>query len=183
MTAIQLSTQQYFDDAYTALKKEMGTENQFALPKIEKIVINTGVGKFEKGQREEIVDLLERLTGQIPKQIQASTSVSAFKLRAGELNGVAVTLRGQKMKDFLLNLVYISLPRTKDFKGLKKTSWTNDHSTYSIGISDASIFPQIGFNAKVNFGLQVNISFVEGSENNVKLLEALNFPFQKSDKK
>lgn len=180
MTAIQLTSQDFYNQAIEATSKEL-TTNSFATPAIEKIVVNVGIGKFkaEKTQQEEILDLLEKVTGQIPKKNYSKAAISGFKLREGELVGATVTLRGKKMKDFLLNLVYLSLPRTKDFKGIKATAWDNNYACYSVGIPDASIFPQIGFNSKVNFGLQVNICFKQKSDKNVVLLNNLKFPFTK----
>lgn len=179
MSGIKLTSSDYFEEAYKTLEKELKIKNKFALPKIEKVVINAGIGKFDKSQKDEIVDALEKLTGQVPKKTTSRTSISGFKLRAGDLVGVTTTLRGQKMKDFVLNLVYLSLPRTKDFRGISSESWDKNFSTYSLGIRDASIFPQIGFNSKVNFGLQVNICFKEANQDNKKMLEKLKFPFKK----
>jgi large subunit ribosomal protein L5 len=181
MTAIQLTAQDYYKQAQEATAKELGG-NVFALPRITKVVINVGIGKFkaEKSQQDEILDLVEKLTGQLPKKTNSKKAISGFKLRPGELVGVTVTLRGKKMQDFLLNLVYLSLPRTKDFKGIKTTSWDDKFAAYSLGIPDASIFPQIGFNTKVNFGLQVNVAFAEPGEKNMVLLKNLKFPFHKT---
>ena len=180
MTAIQLTSHDYYTDAVTKTMQELKL-NKFASPAIEKITVNVGIGKFktEKTQQDEIVDLVEKLTGQIPKKSYSKEAISGFKLRAGELVGTSVTLRGKKMHDFLLSLIYLALPRTKDFKGIKSTSWSENFSSYSIGIRDASIFPQIGFNAKVNFGLQVTITFKQPGKNNQKLLANLAFPFEK----
>lgn len=179
MAKIKLSTQEYFDNAYEVVKKELGTENKFALPSIDKVVINTGVGKFEKSQREEIADLMEKLTGQVPKKVLSRQSIAGFKMRAGELNGIMTTLRGEKAKDFVFGLIYLALPRTKDFQGINPDAWNADMSSYSLGVANAAVFPQIGFNTKVTFGMQVNIGFSQGSEDNKKLLDALKFPFKK----
>lgn len=174
-----LTSNDYYAHALAEVQKDLGGINVMALPKIDKIVINAGIGKYEKAQKDEIVDLVEKLTGQIPKRINSTKSISGFKLRAGDMVGVSVTLRGQKMRDFLLNLIYLSLPRTKDFKGVSKTAWDQKHATYSLGIKDASIFPQIGFSVKVNFGMQVNICFKHSGKNNELLLTKLQFPFSK----
>jgi large subunit ribosomal protein L5 len=181
MTAIQLTSLDYYNQGLELTAKELGG-NKFALPAITKVIVNVGIGKFknEKSQQDEILDLIEKLTGQVPKKVYSKEAISGFKLRAGELVGVTVTLRGAKMKDFLLNLVYLSLPRTKDFKGIKTTAWDNNFSSYSLGIPDSAIFPQIGFNGKFTFGLQVVVSFKNGSEKNKVLLNNLKFPFQKT---
>lgn len=181
MAAIQLTAHDYYIKALEATAQEL-KGNKFSAPRITKVVINVGIGKFkgEKTQQEEIMDLVEKLTGQIPRKIYSREAISGFKLRAGELVGLQVTLRGKKMHDFLLNLVYLALPRTKDFKGIKATAWDNNYASYSVGIPDASIFPQVGFNAKVNFGFQANICFAQGNKDNVVLLNNLHFPFQKT---
>jgi large subunit ribosomal protein L5 len=83
------------------------------------------------------------------------------------------------MNDFLVNLVYIALPRTRDFRGISSTSFDRNFKSYSLGIQNSSIFPVIGFDSSVNFGMQINIVFKTGSENNKKFLENLNFPFKK----
>jgi large subunit ribosomal protein L5 len=179
MTAIKLTSNEYFDNAYLEVAKELNTTNKFAIPKITKATINVGIGKFEKAQKEEIIDLIEKLTGQIPKKVNSRVSVAGFKMRAGDLVGVTVTLRGQKMRDFLFNLVYLALPRTKDFKGIKGDSFSSTGANYSVGIPDSSIFPQIGFNLKVVFGMQITVTFKEPSPNNKLLLSTLKFPFKK----
>lgn len=183
MAAIQLTAHDYYTNALQAAAKELKA-NVFSAPRITKVVVSVGIGKFkgEKTQQDEIIDLVEKLTGQIPRKIYSKDAISGFKLRAGELVGLQVTLRGKKAHDFLLNLIYLALPRTKDFKGIKATAWDNNYASYSVGIPDASIFPQVGFNTKVSFGLQANICFARGDKNNVVLLNKLNFPFQKPSK-
>ncbi len=180
-TTKRLDTQTYYSNALEATKKELGDINEFALPKIEKIVINTGLGKFasENKQKQEVAGYLEKLTAQKPKMIQTGKSIAGFKIRKGDINGAMVTLRGKKMLDFLLLLVYIALPRTKDFRGIKPDAFDKQFRTYNIGISNASIFPQIGFDASVQFGLQISIIFKKSGEQNKLLLEKLNFPFVK----
>jgi large subunit ribosomal protein L5 len=120
---------------------------------------------------------LEKLTGQLPKMVQTGKSIAGFKIRKGDVNSAMVTLRGKKMLDFLLLLVYIALPRTKDFRGVKRDAFDKQYRTYNLGIPNASIFPQIGFDSSVQFGLQINIVFKQPGENNKLLLEKLNFPF------
>jgi large subunit ribosomal protein L5 len=144
------------------------------------ISINVGVGKYESKEKQEIVNFLHKITGQKPKQVKSRKSISNFKLRKGEINGVVVTLRGKKMYDFLLSLVYLALPVTRDFRGLKKNSFDKNYSSYSLGIPSTSIFPQVGFDAPVNFGMQINICFSTNTEENKVLLESFNFPFIKA---
>jgi large subunit ribosomal protein L5 len=175
-----LTATDYYFGALEKVKQELPAVNPFALPKIEKIVINVGVGKLDNKQRLEVIDYLEKLTGQKPKVVKAKKSISGFKLRAGEINGVMVTLRGKKMLDFLLLLIYIALPRTRDFRGLSRSSFDEQYISYNIGIPNASIFPQIGFDSSVQFGMQVVIVFKTPGKNNLLLLQKLNFPFSKN---
>lgn len=180
MSKKKLSAREYFKTTYQALAKELKVKNPFALPRIKKVSINTGVGKFEKKEIEDVANYLQKLTGQKPKMIGSALSINGFKVRKGEINGAAVTLRGKKMEDFILNLIYLSLPRTKDFKGIKKAAFDPNFGSFSVGVPSATIFPQVGFDATVNFGLQVNIIFRNKTEDNKVLLEKLDFPFKKS---
>jgi large subunit ribosomal protein L5 len=178
--SLNLSSIQYKDQGIASVNADLGsTVNIFDLPKIEKVSINIGVGKYENKDKALIAEYLEKIVCQKPKMVKSTKSISNFKLRAGDINGISVTLRGKKAFDFLLLLVYIALPRIRDFKGLKTTAFDANHSAYSLGIPSASIFPHIGFDAGINFGMQCNIVFKTKSENNMKLLQAMNLPFNK----
>jgi large subunit ribosomal protein L5 len=177
--ALKITSKEFSDVAVAAVSKDLGTINPFALPGISKISINVGVGnKFDPKQKQEVGEYLEKLTGQKPKVILSSKSIAAFKLRKGDTVGLMVTLRGLKMYDFLLNLVYVALPRSRDFKGVK-ASFDANNSSYSLGLENANIFPAVGFDTSVNFGLQLNITFKQPTINNKLLLEKLNFPFKR----
>jgi len=182
MSAIQLSSIEYYSKAREALQKAHPQLNPFAIPDVEKVVINCGVGRFEKAQHEKIAEHLEKLSGQKPKLIKARKSIASFKLRQGETNGYQVTLRRDKVKDFLLHLIYLALPRTRDFRGIPAKSWDKNMKTYTLGIPNASIFPVIGFDIPFQFGIQVSVVFKNPSEYNQELLQALKFPFQKESK-
>ncbi len=182
MASLELSTENYFLESKQALVNAFPDTNPFALSELKQISINVGVGnvkKFDAKQKQEIADYLTKLTGQTPKQIGAKKAVSNFKTRKGDLVGLAVTLRGKKAKDFLLHLVYIALPRTRDFKGVKTEAFDKNYAFYSLGIENSSIFPIVGFDASVNFGMQINIVFKQPKKENVTLLENLKFPFKK----
>jgi large subunit ribosomal protein L5 len=182
-TPINLSSQEYFDNALAALKTEFSSLNPFALPKIKKICINAGIGKlFDTKQKQQIVEYLNKMTGQKPKLITTRKSISGFKLRSGEVVGAVVTLRGKKMEDFLFNLVYVSIPRIRDFRGVSSSSFDSNYSCYSLGITNTAIFPTVGFDTELNFGIQINIVFASQSPNNVSLLNHLSFPFSKITK-
>jgi len=179
MSAIKLSSTEYFEKAKEAVKKELKNVNPMALPQIEKVIVNVGVGKYEKADKEKVKEYIEKLTGQVVKSNYAKKSEAGFKVRKGELVGLMATLRGGKIKDILLSLVYLALPRTKGFRGISADTWDSNYSAFSVGIEDASIFPQIGFGLKKPFGMQISIVFKQPGKDNMILLEKLKFPFKK----
>lgn len=179
MESLKINSNEYYTKAVEDTAKLLNIKNIMAAPRVSKVSINIGMGKYDNKQKQEIMNYLEKLTGQKPKAIKSRVSVAGFKLRKNELVACQVTLRSKTAQDFLVNLVYLGLPRTRDFRGIKNTSFDNNYSTYSVGIENASIFPAIGFDTGYNFGMQVNVSFASGSTNNLELLKQLNFPFKK----
>jgi large subunit ribosomal protein L5 len=180
MSNFTISSSQYKENSNQTLAKQLGDKmNLFELPQISKVSINVGVGKYENKDKQIIAGFLNKICGQKPKMIKSKVSISNFKLRKGDITGISVTLRGQKAFDFLLSLVYLSLPRVRDFKGLKASSFDKNFSSYSLGIENCAIFPQVGFDAGINFGMQINVVFKSKSETNREVLTALNFPFIK----
>jgi large subunit ribosomal protein L5 len=180
-TKIKLDTKSFYDDAKKKMIANHPDVNIFALPDIASVTINVGVGKFKENKiKQDIADYLKKLTSREPKKVPAKVSIATFKLRKGDSVGLVSTLRGQRAKDFLLQLVYIALPNTRDFKGVKRNAFDNIYSTYSCGIESSSIFPSIGFDTPVNFGMQINIKFKTPSEKNLEFLELLNFPLKKA---
>ncbi len=175
--AIKLSTKSFLEGTNSSLIK--GYKNIFNSPNIDKISINIGVGKYDSKQKETIASYLAKLTGQKPKRVISRKSVSNFKLRKGDLVGLVVTLRKERAYNFLLKLIYIALPRSRDFKGLSRNLFDKNQKTYSIGIKSASIFPTVGFGASTDFGMQINITFKDSRKDNIKLLEMINFPLAK----
>ena len=180
-TSIKLSSQKYFEEANKEVLSSDKKLNSFNTASIDKISINVGVGYYKNDSkaRADIEKFLTKLTGQKPKSVAAKLSIAGFKLRKGEQVGFAVTLRGKKMQDFLLNLIYVALPRSRDFKGIKSASFDKNFKSYSLGLPSGSIFPVVGFDIPVRFGMQINIVFKNNGELNKKLLESLNFPFEK----
>ena len=180
MTPLTLNSATYKENLNKELTKILGKDvSIFEYPSISHLSLNIGVGKFENKQKDEISNQLEKLSGQKPKKIKTNKSIAGFKLRSGEVVGLQVTLRGMKVYDFLINMVYTALPRGRDFKGVSKTAWDRSNKTFSIGIPTTSIFPVIGFGNGVEFGLQLNVVFKNSHELNYKVLEILNIPFSK----
>lgn len=144
--------------AYKTLKEEFGYTNVMAAPRLLKIVVSSGVGKARDKNRNKVVaDRLARITGQKPSERVARQSIASFKLREGEVVGYQVTLRGDRMRDFLDKLVNIALPRTRDFRGLNATA-IDDMGNLTIGIRENSIFPETSEeDLKDVFGLAITL--------------------------
>lgn len=164
------------------LKDELGLDNVMAVPHIEKVVINSGVGKTLKDGKmlEAIIEDLRRITGQAPVKTLAKKSISGFKIRENQVVGLVVTLRGRRMYDFLDKLVNVALPRVRDFKGLNPKSF-DGHGNYSIGIREQIVFPETAReHIEHTFGFEVNIQTSTDSDDAArKLLKSLGFPFAK----
>jgi len=127
---------------YTALKDEQGYTNVMQAPRIEKVVVSTGVGKIEdKAKLALIQDRLALITGQKVSPRPAKQSIASFKLREGDIVGYQVTMRGDRMFNFLDKLVHVALPQTRDFRGLKLTA-IDEMGNYTLGIKDNTIFPE-----------------------------------------
>jgi large subunit ribosomal protein L5 len=176
---MNLNTEEFILQLHTDILSGFGTLNPMAYPKLSKISINVGCGtgsnkKYDNKDREAIAKYLEKITGQKAALVKTNKSISGFKLRAGEVVGVKVTLRGKRMYDFLIKLAYIALPRTRDFRGLSGKH-SDKSGNYSLGIKSSTIFPEVGFDAEVNFGMQINFVFTnvnrDQTEQIVKLLK------------
>ncbi len=144
--------------AFDTLKGQFGYTNVMASPKLVKIVVSSGVGKAKDKARLALVEKkLATITGQKPSPRAARKSIASFKLREGEIVGYQVTLRGQRMYEFLDKLVHIALPRTRDFRGLNKTA-IDDMGNYTIGIRENTIFPETSEeDLKDVFGLSITL--------------------------
>jgi len=164
------------------LLKELGLENIMQVPTLEKIVVNSGIGSFRdnKDALDSFFNEFMSLTGQRPNFRKARFSEAGFKVRKNDLVGVTVTLRGERMWDFLEKLISVSLPRVRDFKGVSKKAF-DKLGNYSIGIKEHIIFPEVDANkTKGVRSLQVNFVFKNGSPvNSSKLLEKLGLPFSR----
>lgn len=162
-------------------KKLEGYKNPMETPRIQKAVISVGVGSFKDKNKFKVVeDRLAKITGQKAAPRGAKISIATFKSRQGDVVGYQVTLRGQRMYDFLEKLVHIALPRTKDFRGIN-TSGADEMGNYTLGIKEHTIFPEASDEElKDVFGLAVTIVTTAKSKDEVlKLLTHLGFPFKK----
>lgn len=163
------------------LKRSLGQENVMALPKITKVTVNVGVGKALQADPkivETVVSNLSRISGQRPVQTKAKKSISNFKSRKGQVVGVSVTLRGERMYEFLDKLISSTLPRVRDFRGISAKSF-DGRGNYSLGVSEHIVFPEIRPDEveKIH-GLEVNISTSARTDDEGRtLLQLLGFPF------
>lgn len=164
------------------LKQQLGLKNEMAAPKIVSAVLNTGIGRFLKDEKakEEIFRDLKYISGQKPKECPAKKAIASFKTRKGLVVGYKVTLRGERMFDFLHRLLGIVLPRTKDFRGIDPNSIDNA-GNLSIGIKEQLAFPEIAQeNVRIIFGLQVSVkTSAKNKEEAMALFKAMGFPFKK----
>lgn len=171
----------YKNEIAPALAKEFGIENPMAIPKVEKIVVNMGVGEAIANSKilDAAVEELRSITGQKPVVTKAKKSIAAFKLRQGMNIGSMVTLRGERMYEFLDRLISVALPRVRDFRGISGKAF-DGRGNYTLGIREQLIFPEIDFN-KVDKTRGMNISIVttaNSDEQARSLLKALGMPFR-----
>ena len=170
-------------DAYEPLKKEFGYKNKMQSPKVVKVVVSSGVGSFKDKKKIDLAfDRLSKITGQRPVKKGAKQSIATFKTRQGDIVGLQVTLRGQRMIDFLDRLVNIALPRTKDFRGIS-TSGIDQMGNYTLGIKENTIFPESSDEElKDVFGLSVTVvTNVSNKAETKAFLTHLGFPFKKDE--
>ena len=144
---------------FTALKSQFGYTSPMQAPKVLKIVVSTGVGSLkDKKKTELIVDRLARITGQAPAPRAAKKSIATFKIRTGDIVCYQLTLRGNRMQSFLDKLVHIVLPRTKDFRGIKRST-IDEMGNITLGIREHIVFPETSDeDSKDIFGLAVTIT-------------------------
>jgi large subunit ribosomal protein L5 len=173
--------EKYQKEVAPALAKEFGYKNVMAIPKIEKVVVNMGLG--EATGNAKIADVgaeeLGRITGQKAVVRRATKSIAQFKLRQGMPVGAMVTLRGERMWEFLDRLITIALPRVRDFRGVSPKGF-DGRGNFTLGLKDQLIFPEIDY-MKVDKGRGMNISVVTTArtdEESRKLLQLLGMPFR-----
>ncbi|HVS22044.1 MAG TPA: 50S ribosomal protein L5 [Pyrinomonadaceae bacterium] len=164
-----------------AIAKEFGIKNSMAIPRLDKIVVNMGMGEAIANAKvlDTAVEELRAIVGQKPVITKAKKSIASFKLRQGMPIGVMVTLRGERMYEFFDRLVSIALPRVRDFRGVSPKAF-DGRGNYTIGIREQLIFPEIDFN-KVDKQRGMNISIVTTARNDDQaraLLKGLGMPFR-----
>ncbi|NLA81423.1 MAG: 50S ribosomal protein L5 [Clostridiaceae bacterium] len=172
----------YFDEVRDALMEEFGYSTVMQVPRLEKIVLNMGIGNVRENPKavESAVRDLTTISGQKPIVVNAKKSVANFKLREGMPNGVKVTIRGDRMYQFLDKLVSIALPRVRDFRGVNPNSF-DGHGNYSLGAREQLIFPEVDYDSidKIN-GLDIAIvTTAKTDEEGKALLAALGMPFRR----
>ncbi len=176
---------EYNDKFRAELVKELGLKNVNAVPSIEKIVINIGLGKSKDDKKmfEVATNTIQKITGQKPIMTYSKVNIATFKLREGNKIGMKVTLRGDRMYEFLDRLVNIVMPRQRDFHGVSNKSF-DAQGNYSIGIKEQSIFPELSFEETTTpHGLQVVIATKSNGKDDAKaLLVKLGVPFMKEGK-
>lgn len=168
------------------LQKSLKIKNINAVPKLTKVILNVGIGKMLAGGKDfsEIEENVKLITGQKPVVAKSRKAISNFKLRENQPVGINVTLRGNRMYDFVSKFVNIVLPRTRDFRGISPRSF-DGHGNYSLAVKEHTVFPEINPDDIIKMhGLQ--LTFVTTAKNNedaLHLLKALGFPFQEKKEK
>jgi large subunit ribosomal protein L5 len=173
--------ERYQKEVAPAIAKEFGITNPMAIPRVQKVVLNMGMGEAIANAKilDTAADELRAVTGQKPVITKAKKSIASFKLRQGMPIGVMVTLRGDRMYEFLDRLVSIALPRVRDFRGVSPKAF-DGRGNYTIGVREQLIFPEIDFN-KVDKLRGMNISIITTARNDEQaraLLKGLGMPFR-----
>ena len=173
----------YNEEIAPALKERFGIENPMRIPRLEKIVVNMGVGEASQNSRamDGAMEDLAKITGQKAQMRQARKSIAGFKIREGMPVGARVTLRGERMWEFLDRLVSVALPRVRDFRGISPNSF-DGHGNYALGLREQLIFPEISYDAiDTTRGLDVAVvTTTESDEEARELLRLLGMPFRDS---
>jgi large subunit ribosomal protein L5 len=175
--------EKYQKEIKPALQKELGLDNHMAVPRLEKIVINMGLGEATQNVKllDPLVADLATIAGQKPVTTRAKKSIAAFKVREGMPIGAMVTLRGEVMYEFLDRLISIALPRVRDFRGVSTKSF-DGRGNYTLGVRDQLIFPEVDY-AKVEKlkGMNITIVTTAGDDNQARaLLRQFGMPFRQA---
>jgi large subunit ribosomal protein L5 len=170
-------------NSFKGMKDKITLKNPMQAPRLVKVVVSTGIGSIkDKKKIELIADRMAKITGQKPSIRGAKKSIASFKTRTGDPSGYVVTLRGKRMCDFVDRLVHISLPRTKDFRGISRNG-IDEMGNYTLGIKEHTIFAETSDeDLKDVFGLGVNVvTSSKDKAQTIAFLEYLGFPFKKAD--
>ena len=175
--------EKYSTEIVAKLKEKLGRTNVLSLPRLQKIVVNMGVGKAlqDKNRMEQAAENLTNIAGQKCQITKARIAVSAFRLREGNEIGCRVTLRGRRMYEFLDRLVSVALPRIRDFRGVNPKSF-DGNGNYTIGLTEQMVFPEIDPD-KVNFTQGMDITFVTSTrsdDESRELLRLFGMPFREA---
>jgi large subunit ribosomal protein L5 len=175
--------ERYQKEIAPRLAERLGRKNRLSLPRLQKIVVNMGVGKAlqDKNRLQQSADQLAQITGQRPQITKAKKAVSGFRLREGNEIGCRVTLRGRRMYEFLDRLISIALPRIRDFRGVNPKSF-DGNGNYSLGLGEQMVFPEIDPD-KVTFTQGMDVTFVTSTNNDDEareLLRAFGMPFRET---
>jgi len=173
---------QYLDEVVPALVKEFRYKNAMQVPRMEKIVVNIGLGEAIQNGRaiDAASNDVKTITGQAPIVIRARKSVAAFKLREGMPIGIKVTLRGRRMYEFLDKLVNVALPRIRDFRGIDPKAF-DGHGNYTLGLREQLVFPEIDYDKIDRLrGMEIcMVTTARTDDEGRRLLEHFNMPFRK----
>lgn len=168
------------------LEKELSIKNPLAVPRFVKVTLNIGIGSYiRNGDKnfDPVIENLSLLAGQKPVTVKARKAISNFKLREGNPVGLTVTLRGQRMYDFLNRLVNVVLPRIRDFRGISAKGF-DGNGNYTLGIKEVTVFPEVDpDNINRNHGLQITIvTTAQNNKEGFMLLKGIGFPFRDESK-
>jgi large subunit ribosomal protein L5 len=172
----------YEEEIVPELSKKLGSENPYAVPKLQKIVVSMGVSSSvtDKKLMEEAVNALAEITGQKPSKCKARKSIAAFRVREGMDLGAKVTLRGRRMYEFLDRLISLALPRVRDFRGLKPNAF-DGNGNYSLGLNEQLVFPELNPDKYTRVqGMNIAICCSSHSNDEARdLLKSFGLPFQR----
>jgi large subunit ribosomal protein L5 len=175
--------EKYHKEIKGALQKELGLDNPMAVPRLEKIVVNMGLGEATQNSKmlDPLANDLAAITGQKPVTTRAKKSIAAFKVRENMPIGAMVTLRGDTMYEFLDRLVSVALPRVRDFRGVSTKSF-DGRGNYTLGIRDQLIFPEIDYSKVEKLkGMNITIVTTAGDDNSARaLLKQFGLPFRQT---
>ncbi|MGE4554634.1 MAG: 50S ribosomal protein L5 [Candidatus Paceibacterota bacterium] len=178
----------YKKEVVPKLKEEFSLKNIYQVPKIEKVVINSGIGKLMTSVKnnpevlKKAQEIIALISGQMPTVVKARKSIAGFKLREGMPVGLKVTLRGKKMEDFIFRFINLTLPRIRDFWGIPLKN-IDQGGNLNYGLRDISVFPEMS-KETLSFPLGVEITFVTNKRNReqaIRLFQLLGFPLQKEN--